>query len=361
LIADDAPDNVTLLSRYMTSEGYDYITASNGVEALEQARLEVPDLILLDVNMPEKDGFTALRELRADPEIRHIPVIILTAARPSPMDIMGTEFGCGRLHHKPFDKRGICPYTYKTRQGTEDVIAVATWFVLPEIGRVECRLDINELTHVVLHRTVETLGAMMGHIILLDPKGPVHKKYYISEPDPASREVRFPPLNDLVDQIKNTRQGLIIDDTRTDPRWQLIPENPSLSMTIVPMFGRLDLIGLLILTHEKKGYFKLEHLLLLQAIASQASIAVENAQLYERMAQEQSRLSAVLQSAADAIMMFDADGCLSLLNPSAGTLFTDYETKLGLPLARNCGYDQLITALDDVIVTGKSKTEEILW
>jgi signal transduction histidine kinase/DNA-binding response OmpR family regulator len=367
LIADDAPDNVTLLSRYMTSEGYDYITASNGVEALEQARLEVPDLILLDVNMPEKDGFTALRELRADPEIRHIPVIILTAARPSPMDIQwGLNLGADDYITKPFDKRELfARIRTKLRvKETEDVIRRRNreLSVLPEIGKeLSARLDINELTHVVLHRTVETLGAMMGHIILLDPKGPVHKKYYISEPDPASREVRFPPLNDLVDQIKNTRQGLIIDDTRTDPRWQLIPENPSLSMTIVPMFGRLDLIGLLILTHEKKGYFKLEHLLLLQAIASQASIAVENAQLYERMAQEQSRLSAVLQSAADAIMMFGADGCLSLLNPSAGTLFTDYETKLGLPLARNCGYDQLIAALDDVLITGKSKTEEILW
>jgi CheY-like chemotaxis protein len=82
MIADDIPDNVTLLSRYIKNEGYDYITASNGVEVLKKARLEMPDLILLDVNMPEKDGFTALKELRADPEIRHIPVIILTA-RPN--------------------------------------------------------------------------------------------------------------------------------------------------------------------------------------------------------------------------------------------------------------------------------------
>jgi CheY-like chemotaxis protein len=87
MIADDAPDNVNLLSRFITNEGYDFIVASNGVEVLQKAHLEMPDLILLDVNMPEKDGFTALKELRADSLIGHIPVIILTAARPSPNDI----------------------------------------------------------------------------------------------------------------------------------------------------------------------------------------------------------------------------------------------------------------------------------
>ena len=367
MIADDVPDNLTLISRYMKNEGYSYLTASNGVEVLEKARLEMPDLILLDVNMPQKDGFTALQELRADPEISHIPVIILTAARPNPNDIQwGLSLGADDYVTKPFDKRELfARIRTKLRvKEVEDVIRRRNreLGVLPEIGKeLSARLDINELTDVVLRRTVETLGALMGHILLLNPKGPIHKKYYVSEPDSANRDIRFPPLNDLVDQIKDTHQGLIIDNTQTDPRWQRVTGNPALSVIIVPMFGRLDLIGLLILTHEQKDYFKLDHLLLLQAIASQASIAVENAQLYERMAQEQSRLAAVLQGAADAIMMFDTDGCLSLLNPTAEKLFTDYKTQLGLPLARNCGYDRLITSIEEVLASGQSRTEEIVW
>ena len=112
------------------------------------------------------------------------------------------------------------------------------------------------------------------------------------------------------------------------------------------MFGRHELIGFLILIHEQTGYFNLEHQLLLQAIASQATIAVENAQLYASVSQEQLRLTAVLQSAAHAILVFDADGCLSLFNPAGEKLFTDYDAKLGLPLARGCGYDLLIQLLD---------------
>ena len=105
------------------------------------------------------------------------------------------------------------------------------------------------------------------------------------------------------------------------------------------MFGRFALVGLLVLVHEQPGYFKVEHQLLLQAIASQAAIAVENARLYIDMAREQQKLSAILTSAADAIIMFNSDGCLSMLNPAAEKLFTDYETKFGLPLTRGHGYD----------------------
>lgn len=367
MVADDMPDNLVLLSRYLKNEGYDYTAASNGVEVLEKARLEMPDLILLDVNMPEKDGFTALQELRADPAIRHIPVIILTAARPSPADIQqGLNLGADDYITKPFDKRELfARIRAKLRvKQAEDVIRRRNreLSVLPEIGKeLSARLDINELTDVVLHRTVETLGAMMGHIVLFEKNGPIHKKHCISKQDSAFQEIPFPPLNDLVAQIKETRQGLIIDDTRTDARWQSVTDNPVMSVLIVPMFGRLELLGLLILTHEQRGYFKFDHLLLSQAIASQASIAAENAQLYEHMAKEQGRLAAVLQAAGDAIMMFDTDGCLSLLNPTAEKLFTDYQTKLGLPLARDCGYDELIAVLDEVLASGKSTTKEILW
>src|SRR4030095_15668995 len=130
---------------------------------------------------------------------------------------------------------------------------------------------------------------------------------------------------------------------------------------IVPMFGRLNLIGLLILVHEQPGYFKMEHQLLLQAIASQAAIAMENARLYENMAREQQKLAAILQSAADPIIMFDVDGCLSMLNPAANGLFTDVDTKIGLPLARGRGYDVLIAALDEAFTSPKAYSMEIPW
>ena len=99
------------------------------------------------------------------------------------------------------------------------------------------------------------------------------------------------------------------------------------------MFGRLGLFGLLVLAHEESGYFRLEHKLLLQAIAGQAAIAVENAQLYSGMAQEQQRMQAVLQNVADPILTFDGNGCLNLAQSSRRETVQRWDCKNGCPAA----------------------------
>jgi signal transduction histidine kinase/DNA-binding response OmpR family regulator len=324
-------------------------------------------LILLDINMPEKDGFQVLQEVRSDPAIEHIPVIILTAARIGPADMQfGLNMGADDYMTKPFDRRELLARirTKLRVKEAEDLIRRRNreLSVLPEIGKdLSARLDINELADVVLRRTVETIGAVLGHILIFNSTGPLHKKHLISSVAPAGFEAQLPPLDTLVTQIKETRQGIIINNIGKDLRWQVTPGDPTRSVVAVPMFGRLELLGLLILTHEKAGYFNLEHQLLLQAIASQAAIAVENAQLFARMAQEQQRMAAVLQSVADAILMFDANGHLLLLNPAGEKLFTDYGAKLGLPLARGCGYDAFIEFLEKARASRKPEAGEITW
>jgi len=363
LIADDMPDNVTLLSRYMASEGYSYITACDGVEALEKIRAEMPDLILLDVNMPKKDGFTVLTEMRADPAIEHIPVIIFTAARLHPDDIQaGLNLGADDYITKPFDRRELfARIRAKLRtKAFEDAMRRRNreLSMLPEIGKeLSARLDINELTAVVLRRTVETLGAIMGHIVVLDSQHPLQKTHHIS----TSAQTESPKLEGFLAEINEKRESLIFDDVQNEPRWQSIPNDPTRSAVIVPMFGRENLLGLLMLAHEKTKYFQLEHLLLLQAIASQAAIAMENALLYADVEKQQKRLAAVLQSAAEAIFMFDAEGRLNLLNPAGEKLFTDFKASLNRPLEAGHGYDALIQMLEKARLSGDSTSGEIAW
>ncbi len=367
LIADDYPDNISLLSRYLASEGYEFISAHDGVETLEKARTEMPDLILMDVNMPRKDGLRALEELRADPTIEHIPVIVLTAARISPADMQhGLNLGADDYVIKPFDRLELLARirTKLRVKNAEDLIRQRNreLNILPEIGReLSARLDLEELSNLVLRRTVETLGAMMGHILILNSKYPLHKHYRISTTGSNEFEIPFPPLNLLLQQVEENRASILIKDVLADPRWPTIPGDPTRSAVIVPMFGRLNLIGLFVLVHEQPDYFSQDHHVLLQAIASQASIAVENAKLYADMAREQQRSAAILHSAADAIMMFDADGILSMLNPAAEKLFTDYQTKLGLPLARDSGYDMLINCLEEAYNSDRPYSRDVVW
>jgi DNA-binding response OmpR family regulator len=108
LIADDNPDNIRLLSVRLQNEGYLFISARDGEETLAKVRSEKPDLLLLDINMPKKDGFEVLTELRGDPEIAHIPVIAITAARVGSQDIVeGLNYGADDYITKPIDWREL--------------------------------------------------------------------------------------------------------------------------------------------------------------------------------------------------------------------------------------------------------------
>jgi CheY-like chemotaxis protein/nitrogen-specific signal transduction histidine kinase len=368
LIADDQPDNLLLLSRYLEAEGYSYIKAKDGVETLEKTRNHLPDLILLDINMPNKDGFTVLEEIRADPATEHIPVIILTAARLDSAEIQsGLNMGADDYVTKPFDRKELLARirTKLRVKQAEDMIRRRNreLNLLPEIGKdLSARLNMEELATILLKRTGETLGAMLSHIVILDPNGTYQKTYYFDKtPTTITRPVLYTMPKRLIEIANDARQGFIITDTKHDSRWEANENDPARSAVVVPMFGRYHLLGLLLLTNEQTDYFKLEHLLLLQAICSQASIAIENAHLYEKMAQEQQRLAAVLQGAADAILMFDKENRLSLVNPAGQKLFTDYEMKIGHPLVEGKGYDALIAMLKQTQHTNASVSGEIGW
>lgn len=78
LIVDDDPDAVEFVKTVMEVAGYEAVDAANGVQGLEKAREELPCLAILDVQMPEKDGFSMFVEMRQDPQLKDIPVIMLT-------------------------------------------------------------------------------------------------------------------------------------------------------------------------------------------------------------------------------------------------------------------------------------------
>ena len=388
LVADDNPSNVTLLSRYLQQEDYSLIVATNGHETLEKTRAEMPGLILLDVNMPGKDGFQVLREIRADPATEHIPVIILTAARLDSADMQfALNLGADDYVTKPFDRRELLARirTKLRVKEAEDAIRRRNkeLSLLPEIGKdLSARLDIDDLTNVVLHRTVETLGALAGHILILNSVTPLHKEYHFSSISTPDFNPQLPQLDTILTRMRASRESIIIDNISESSEgslgnpapsknsqgfqdyslgWQTKPGDPARSVILVPLLGRLDLIGVLILTHEEAGYFKLEHQLLLQAIASQAAIAIENAQLYARIAREQGRTTAILQSVADPILMFDGKAALLMLNPAGMNLFSECSVQLGEPLVRGCGYEGLIELLEKSCSSGEPAVGEITW
>jgi CheY-like chemotaxis protein len=102
LLVDDS-NTVLLMEKMMLREGgYEVVTARNGVEAVEKARVERPDLILLDVIMPEMNGFEACRRIRAMEATKSVPIIMVTTRSEETFVRSGYESGCNEYITKPF-------------------------------------------------------------------------------------------------------------------------------------------------------------------------------------------------------------------------------------------------------------------
>ena len=105
LVVEDDQDLVELLDFNLRSAGFSTSTASNGVEALKKARSTVPDLILLDLMLPELDGFAVCEILRRDPATASVPIIMLTALSSELARFTGLECGANDYITKPFSPK----------------------------------------------------------------------------------------------------------------------------------------------------------------------------------------------------------------------------------------------------------------
>jgi class 3 adenylate cyclase len=107
LIADDNPDNLDIFQTRLALHGYEILTATDGEEALEIARGRHPDLILLDIMMPKMDGIEVCRQLKADPSLPFMPIIMVTAKADSKDIVAGLEAGGDEYLTKPVDQAGL--------------------------------------------------------------------------------------------------------------------------------------------------------------------------------------------------------------------------------------------------------------
>ncbi len=132
LVVDDEPDVITFLSAVLHENGYKTLSAKDGVEALEVLHKEKPDLVLLDLMMPKKSGITMFQELRKDPDMSHVSVVVVTGVS----ELMGINFR---------------DFMYKQALSDEKKFAEATGLTESTIpaGYIEKPIDPEELIKVV--------------------------------------------------------------------------------------------------------------------------------------------------------------------------------------------------------------------
>jgi two-component system phosphate regulon response regulator PhoB len=107
LVVDDEPDAVELIEFNLKNTGFEVMTASDGAEALKKSRAQIPDLIVLDLMLPEVDGLEVCKILRRDPATSAIPIIMLTAKAAEIDRVLGLEIGADDYITKPFSPREL--------------------------------------------------------------------------------------------------------------------------------------------------------------------------------------------------------------------------------------------------------------
>jgi two-component system cell cycle response regulator DivK len=107
LVIEDHEDNRRILRDLLTSAGYEPIEAVTGEEGVALAETHRPDLILMDIQLPGLDGYEATRRIKANPALRHIPVIAVTSYALSGDDVKARAAGCDAYVTKPFSPRAL--------------------------------------------------------------------------------------------------------------------------------------------------------------------------------------------------------------------------------------------------------------
>jgi two-component system sensor histidine kinase/response regulator len=182
LIVDDLPRNLQLLGRILTESNYEVIAASSGEKALARAESRRPDLVLLDLMMPEMDGMEVCRRLRHMPTTADVPVIFLTAANEAELAAKALSAGAVDYIFKPFN--------------TAELLARVRTHVALARTRDELRRIIaqkNDLMSAVAHDLKNPISAVRFSALMLREQG-------VASPDPRA---------ELVDSIVDACEGAL--------------------------------------------------------------------------------------------------------------------------------------------------------
>ncbi len=331
LIIDDMRENRLLLSSQLRLDGHHILEASGGQDGIAMAREHDPDLILLDVMMPDINGFEVCKILKEDLTTHLIPIIMITALSKVESRIEGKKAGADEFLSRPHIREELLVRVRtliqlkRARTNLEEERHRLQ--LLYNISRaVSTQLDLESMMSAIIAQTQAAVGATKGNIMLLNEQGQVYHKFIIRAGSPleiSDRVTQEVMTRGLGGWLVANKRSEIIHDIRQDTRWVTLPddEGETGSAIGVPLIGSDRIVGILILNHPDVGYFTEEQRELLIALGSTVSTAIANAHLFTEISEERRKLEAILGQATDAIVTTDESWNISLFNQAAERLF----------------------------------------
>lgn len=331
LIIDDSQENRILLSSQLSLEGYQTLDAAGGREGIKMAQTHDPDIILLDVMMPDMSGFEVCKSIKEDEQTHLIPIIMVTALREVEARIEGKKAGADDFLSRPYVREELLVRVRTLIQLKHARVHLEEernrLELLYEISRaISTDLNLETITANTIIETQKALGAIKGNIILLNDAQHVTHKFLIranSQLEIGDRIAADVMERGLGGWLVQHKRGDIINDITNDDRWITLPDdNVETGSAIgVPLIAPTGTIGVLILNHPETNYFKHEHLTLLQTIAGTITAAIQNAYFFAEVSEERQKLSAILAQASDVIITTDQNKQISRINHATENLF----------------------------------------
>ena len=331
LIIDDSAENRLLLSSQLSMEGYDILQAEGGAQGITIAEQKDPDLILLDVMMPEMNGFEVCRHLKSNGSTSGIPIIMVTALREVQYRIKGIEAGADEFLSRPHHREELLVRVHaliqlkRARERLEEERNRLQ--LLYDISRaISTHLELGQMMANIIAQTQAAVGAARGSIFLLDDQSHVTHRITVREgaKPKFSDSVRSDVMSHgLAGWLLRENRGVVIHNAAEDERWLTRPQDEELTGSVIgtPLSRADRTVGVLFLMHPQPDYFTGEHLALLETIGVQISASIENAFLFNEISEERRKLSAILAQSTDAIITTDESWHITLLNHAAELLF----------------------------------------
>jgi signal transduction histidine kinase len=277
LVADDEIHTTVMLARIFEREGYQVQSANDGISALDLAQKLLPDLILLDIQMPLMNGFEVLSALKENVLTATIPTIIVTAKARQPSDVAhGLNLGADDFIHKPFDPRELLARAQskiRSRQ-LEETLQRRTQELeaLLRVGEeLNQHLEVNDLLNLVPYLALDLLPGDLAAIYQFDE----NRKLLNYNVQAKSNEL--PPYT--LDNHAIVEQFLTSGDAVLWPGNITLAQDFASGIAVSLSHGG-NLLGMLMLVTQN-GQYDENHLRLFAGIGRQAALTLRNAQLYE--------------------------------------------------------------------------------
>ncbi len=305
LIVDDTPDNLLVLFSYLEEQGYKVLLAEDGETALKIAQSKLPDLILLDVLMPETDGFETCRRLKAKPATREIPVIFLTALSETVNKVQGFRLGGVDYITKPSQQEEVLVriQTHLNLRNMRQTLAVQNKelqqaldfeaLVRRVTDKIRDSLDERRILEAATQELAIALDLSSCQIELYDSEqttATIAYEHTITLPQSQGVSRNLKDFPELYQQLLQKNPLQLVE-----PIPQFNPQGIQVNRLACPIFDDRGIIGNLWGLRPPNEVFTTLEINLMQQVAAQCAIAIRQARLYQASNQQVEQLAKLNQ------------------------------------------------------------------